>query len=551
MTSHQNKVNKGSARNDRLRYDRIFLIALILIVVIGSAMRLSVITIRPFHHDEAVLNWYFSEIEIMHGIPYQYDTNYHGPLMFYVTAGLFKLFGISVFNARIVQTIMSCALVFLVYVFARMYSKDKKSVLIASSYTAISPILIYYGSFAFVDSYFLFFWVLSLIFFMRFFFSENKRKKRTSLWLFTLFTSLLFCIKEMIFIFLPIEILMFFVMYYKKYEPQKKSVVNKIKTGFMLFFSAFKKNWLFISGNIGLFLSVIFVFYSNFFRTLKWNPFYFFYFALKNSSNLSETTQGKPFLYYTTHILFFAEPLIFVVFCAVAAYIISDFIMRFKEYKLSDTARLMVVILSIISYFVFSSITYKTNWNVLYLYLPMVFVLPLFFDMCFKGISMLKKYKKNILADAATAAFAIFVAFMFVVSGNMYYYTSIADPANSSTNHLAYVQTSMDIYSMMDAVNASYSSLGSNGSIFYISYEGWPGYWFFRNYKNTYFYNSTKSYINSNSNRFYNNSIYIISVDNVSSFEQNVHNFSSWSSKTYNIRDNEANRVILFTKKKD
>ncbi|MCG7854411.1 MAG: TIGR03663 family protein, partial [Methanoregulaceae archaeon] len=69
----------------------IFLLALLL--------RLFVLDLKLFHHDEAVHAWF--AWKLMTEGSYAYDPMYHGPFLYYVTAGMFTLFGDSDLVARI------------------------------------------------------------------------------------------------------------------------------------------------------------------------------------------------------------------------------------------------------------------------------------------------------------------------------------------------------------------------------------------------------------------------------------------------------------------
>ena len=68
------------------------------------ALRLVDLGDRPFHHDESQ-DAYFSWVFYTQG-DYQYQPILHGPLRFYLTAGVYTLFGDSDFTARLAPALM-------------------------------------------------------------------------------------------------------------------------------------------------------------------------------------------------------------------------------------------------------------------------------------------------------------------------------------------------------------------------------------------------------------------------------------------------------------
>ena len=65
---------------------------------------------RPFHHDESI-HAFFSWKVVDEGVgSYQYDPVYHGPLLYYWTALILRLFGDSDFAARLTPVLFGLAL---------------------------------------------------------------------------------------------------------------------------------------------------------------------------------------------------------------------------------------------------------------------------------------------------------------------------------------------------------------------------------------------------------------------------------------------------------
>ena len=510
---------------------------ILLIVLVGTVMRFSVITLRPFHHDEAVLNEYFVNMLILRGGTYQYDSNYHGPLMFYVTVLIFRLFGDSVFTARVIQASLSATLVLLYFLFVKKFTKYKLSSLLATAYVAISPILIYYGNFAFHDAYFLFFWALSLIFLLRFF----ETNKKIHFMIFVLFSSLLFCIKEISYIVVSLELLGFLFLYYEK---------NKKKNVLKLYWNAFKGNVDFLIENLIIFIGVIFTFYSNFFRDVKWTPIRFFYKSLASSFNLSSNNQAKPFSYYTSYIMLHTEPVVFYIFVFYSAFYLSYYFIKRFNHKVDfkEDVKLFIVVLAVSMYLILSKISYKTNWNVVYFYLPMLFVLPLFFDFTLEYLKEISVRNSKRIKVMSYIGIMSVVILLFANGVFSYYISNVRYPTESKYNHLSYVQTSMDYPKMMKIIKTENKTLGKNFNVVFLNDDNWPGYWFFRRYKNVNFYTSVNQFLEYNSirNKNYNSSIYIIRNSLLNKFKQKVNNLTDYKNYSFNLRDQGDVRVTLF-----
>lgn len=130
----------------------IFLLALVL--------RLSVLDLKLFHHDEAVHAWFAYKL-VTEG-SYAYDPMYHGPFLYYVTAGMFALFGDSDLVARILPALFGAAIIPVIYWIYTLGYLDQRQTLVASLFVAVSPNLVYFSRFLRHDIFQLFFTVLIL-----------------------------------------------------------------------------------------------------------------------------------------------------------------------------------------------------------------------------------------------------------------------------------------------------------------------------------------------------------------------------------------------------
>ena len=87
-------ANFFSGITKRLSFERCFL----LIIILAIILRFAFLDLKLLHHDEAIHAWFAYEL-VTKGV-YSYDPMYHGPLLYYLTAGMYWLFGQSDLIAR-------------------------------------------------------------------------------------------------------------------------------------------------------------------------------------------------------------------------------------------------------------------------------------------------------------------------------------------------------------------------------------------------------------------------------------------------------------------
>ena len=73
----------------------------ITVFAIAVFTRLYILGVRPYHHDESIHAFYSWKITTDGVGSYQYDPVYHGPLLYYSTAAMMRLFGDSDFTGRL------------------------------------------------------------------------------------------------------------------------------------------------------------------------------------------------------------------------------------------------------------------------------------------------------------------------------------------------------------------------------------------------------------------------------------------------------------------
>jgi uncharacterized protein (TIGR03663 family) len=138
-------------------FDRIFLIILALTVF----LRFYRLDLKLFHHDEAIHGWF--SYRLLHEGIWVYDPSYHGPLLYYITAGMFWLFGDGDVVGRLVPALLGTLIVALIYPLYRMGYLDRRQTLVGALLLSLSPDLVYFSRFLRQDIFMLFFIMLLLV----------------------------------------------------------------------------------------------------------------------------------------------------------------------------------------------------------------------------------------------------------------------------------------------------------------------------------------------------------------------------------------------------
>lgn len=138
-------------------FNRIFLIILILTIF----LRFWTLDLKLLHHDEAIHSWF--SFELLTKGTWIYDPSYHGPFLYYVTAGMFSIFGDSDLVARLLPALFGTLLIPLVYCIYRIGYINKNQTLLASLFIALSPNMVYFSRFLRHDIFMLFFTFLLLV----------------------------------------------------------------------------------------------------------------------------------------------------------------------------------------------------------------------------------------------------------------------------------------------------------------------------------------------------------------------------------------------------
>jgi len=180
------------------------LLIFIVIILLAIITRLYDLGARVMSHDENLhiyFSWLFST-----GKGYQHTPLMHGPLQFHLLALTYLLIGASDFTARFPHAIASILTILLLWNWRRYLGRA--GVLLAASFTLISPFMLYYGRYARNEPFIGLFFVIMLYAILRYL----ESGKRRFLILLTIATALHFTAKETAFIYTA-QALLFLAVY--------------------------------------------------------------------------------------------------------------------------------------------------------------------------------------------------------------------------------------------------------------------------------------------------------------------------------------------------
>ena len=154
-------MHQAAGFSDKIKriftFERLFLLILLIAVIV----RFWQLDLKLFHHDEAIHSW-FSYTLLTTG-SWVYDPSYHGPFLYYITAGMFSLFGASDLVARVMPALFGTLIIPLVYCIYRLGYLSRAQTLVAALFIAISPDMVYFSRFLRHDIFMLFFTMLLLV----------------------------------------------------------------------------------------------------------------------------------------------------------------------------------------------------------------------------------------------------------------------------------------------------------------------------------------------------------------------------------------------------
>ncbi len=277
--------------------------AYVVLALVALVSRLYEAGIRPLHHDESI-HAVFSWKIVTEGVgSYMYDPVYHGPVLYYWTALMFRLFGDSDFVARLSPILFGFAFLGLAWPLRRFIGRW--GALLFFALVTISPSWIYYTRFLRHDIYVAFCNLACVVLGFRY------GQTRTPKFLYGSVAALAlsFCTKEDLYALLPVMLvsLVFVFAWEVVYARNRAQALAEVRGEVASFL---RGAWLPVLSSLILFALIWLVFYTSFFsHPEKWNAVSG---ALSYWLGQHEIQRiGGPWWYYFPH-LFFYEALIFI-----------------------------------------------------------------------------------------------------------------------------------------------------------------------------------------------------------------------------------------------
>lgn len=476
---------------EKFNKNRWFYISILAIIALAVLSRFMFLGARPLHHDEGMLAYFAWKLAFYR--EYIYTPQIHGPVLFYLTAFLFKIFGQTDAVLRASSALAGVTIVSIPFFTGNYLSKLQKIAI--SVLLLASPLMLYYSRFLVhtaIEPVF----ILLLIFNIYAFFKKPNQK---SLIYGALSLALAFGTSEVTFIYsaslFASAIISYFV--FRKWSP-------KI---FKNAFAYLKKNRMDVVYGVIIFALVYSALYSVFFTS--WNSFKI---GLPNPFSseyglgfwLSQNPKrlgGQPWYYY---IMLFAvyEPVVLAGFVGSAYY----YFVRKRVFPI------FLMIFSIINLAIFSWAGEKFPWLAINSLVPMIVVAGYFAGDIIKGLK--RKYEKIFAGIMAVLlVFGIYSAYMLAYK-NSY-----------DTRELAvYVQTPKKIYDkfmkIKEDCRKSQSCALTDADI------SWPMSYIFRD--NGGLYNAENLTVGEN--------VKYLIAENIPKIDGKI-NADEWISKSYQLRE--------------
>jgi uncharacterized protein (TIGR03663 family) len=402
-----------------------------LIIILGAFLRLYQLELKPMHHDEANLQYFYVE-PLLISQPVFWDYENHGFFYNYLAAPFVQIIGLSLYSLRFSAALFSILSIFLFYFFKKYIGS--LGVLVSSAFFALSPLMVYYGRQYTNYPFFVFFFLIFLLILANFSFNK-KANKLIQASLLALLSAILLNINFEAFV-INCFIIIAFIFIYILFTDKKYLIVHQTLKKFGLI------NFLI---TLFIFLLVFICINTSFFTNFN-NLASFLQSFTKISQKIIETGHNKSVFYYFK--LFWPYEL---------GLLILGFAGFFIHKK--NLISKFIVFWTIFSLLIFSLIPYKTNWT------AYVIILPLFFS---AGIFINKiKDKVNKSIVVIGLIFSVFISLFFTWQQN---FVVVNQP---DENQIGYVETLTDVYALINKI-AEFKAPKDDVNILITAKSSWP-----------------------------------------------------------------------------
>jgi uncharacterized protein (TIGR03663 family) len=448
------------------------------ILLVAAALRLYALELKPMHHDEGVNGFFFTTLW-RQGV-YKYDpTNYHGPVLYYLTLPATALFGLGGFALRFVTAAFGVATVWLA-LRLRSYI-GSYGALAAAALIAVSPGAVFYSRYYIHEMLFVFFTLGVVVAALRF----HETRRPVFLMLAAASAALLFATKETAFVSIGTLILAWLVAKYlaryqagvSPYGQRRAHRSGRRADGKRAFVRANRTESLLespgdrsyaarlIAGPVAIFLLVNIVFYSSFFT--NWDGVSGAIQSLKVWSQTGTSDfHGKPFSTYFTLLLHVEAPIFILAAVGSATALFEQKQNRFAIFAGAWGFGLLLA---------YSLIPYKTPWLMLSFVVPMAIA---------GGYAIQALARKSWLGWRAPAP-ALAVAVLAVVIG--LYQSGVLNFRSYDDDRYPYVyaHTHRDFHALVSELGRLAEREGNKKiNVTVASPEHWPMPWYFRDNPN-------------------------------------------------------------------
>jgi uncharacterized protein (TIGR03663 family) len=451
-----------------VNHSRFWGVVFIIIMIVGTALRLPRLDLRPMHTDEAVHGIKFESL--LEEGEYIYDPyEYHGPTLNYFTlipawiAGQSDINQVTEFTLRIVPVFFGLILILLLLYFREDVGWPAVSSM--GFLTAISPQMVYYSRYYIME-------IMLVLFMMGFILALWKYWKSSRIsWAIAIGISagLMHATKETFIINIGAAALAAGIIFWTK-EGRWTAIFQKMQTIPV-------SHWLMMA----LSAAVVSVFFFSSFFT---NPQGILDSILTYETYLDRAGQqdlhNHPWHYYFNIILFWhytqgpvwTEAVIFILA------IFGGFVVFRKNSEIPGQNLLQfIAVYTIILTIIFSALPYKTPWNMMSFFHGMILL---------GGVGLVWIYKrvldnKLMLAAAATVTVGLLHLLWLTNISNFTYYADARNP-------YVYGHTSNDIYAMDEQID-EIAAVHPRGKDMYVEIiapggDYWPFPWYLREYPN-------------------------------------------------------------------
>jgi len=401
-----------------------FMIIFVLIVVISFFLRIYQLGAKPIHHDEAILEYYYVKPLLDNYALNYMGSEYHGLGYHYITYVFARIFGLSIFSIRLAAAVFGSLSVLLLYYFQDYLGRI--GVLFSAAFLAVSTSHVYYSRQYTSYPFLIFFLLLSIIVASKYF----REYKTTYIYWMFIILAILFNINETIFIFLFVAAAFAYLRYL--FDKKSLSYLKKIK-------------WRHFFLGLIVCVAVFIWIHTNFFIQLSNIEG-----LLKLGSDITTKTvstgHNKSFPYYFTLIIPFEAGLL----------LISLIGLLFFKRKIFSY---FLIFWSISFLFIFSMISYKTNWILPLVITPLILLAGDTMD----HLTQITKWKYLVIIAGILLVLA---NLFFSIQQNFIYFNDL------EKNKIGYVETSVEVEQLVSDIHQYV--LGRNISILITAKGYWP-----------------------------------------------------------------------------